>query len=57
MQLYSYHFITNSKSYLMLLVFEMVFSVPVKSQIEPIGGERGVGWVGWSGVGGGPKAA
>ena len=40
----SYHFIANSTSYLnaALLVFQIVFSAPVISRIESIGG----GWVG-----------
>ena len=48
MQLYSYHFIANSTSYLNA---ETVFSVPVISQIESIGGGR----VGGGGVGGGGR--
>ena len=47
MQLYSYHFIANSTSYLNAAGFES-FSVPVISQIESIGG-------GWWGAGGEPK--
>ena len=48
----------------MLLVFQMVFSAPVISQIESIGGGQvGGGWSGWwgragwaVGAGGEPKA-
>ena len=53
MHLYSYHFIANSTSQLNAAGFETVFSVPVISRIEFIGG----GWVGWVvGAGGEPKA-
>ena len=35
---YSCHFIANSTSYVVLLIFEMLFSVPVISRIESIEG-------------------
>ena len=40
----------------MLLVFQMVFSVPVISRIESIGGGRAEGGWGEAGEGGKPKA-
>ena len=55
--IYSYHFIAKSTSYLNAAGFWIVFSVPVISRIESIGGGRVGGCVvggggGWGAVGG-----
>ena len=57
-QSYSYSFITNSTTYLILLVFEIVFfTILLIKWIEFIGGGRaGGGWGGWRGRVGKPKA-
>ena len=52
MQLYSYHFIANSTSYLNAAGFLDSFSVPVISHTESIGGGRAGGGHGWEAKGG-----